>query len=360
MASSNNIRLSPTPAPPLSFRQANPLIAGDWDEVISQQPGASIFHQAAWAKTLARTYGFTPIYLTGFCDQKPVAALPLVEVDSWLTGKRGVSLPFTDECEPLSMPEAFLSPIVQEALRLGRERGWKHLELRGGKNPFNNAAPSITFHGHKLKLSATTGALFDRFESSVRRALRKSEKNAVRVEFAQTLEATTEYYALHCQTRKQHGLPPQPFNFFRRLQEHVLAQNLGVVVTARLRDQPVASAIFFHHGRKAIYKFGASLKAALDARANNLVMWEAIQWLAARGVEELSFGRTSLHNEGLRRYKLGWGTEEYPINYYRYDLHKEALVPEADATAGWQTRLFRALPVSMAKCAGKVLYKHFA
>ena len=30
-----------------------------------------------------------------------VPLLPLMEVDSWLTGRRGISLPFTDECEPL-------------------------------------------------------------------------------------------------------------------------------------------------------------------------------------------------------------------------------------------------------------------
>lgn len=328
--------------------------------MISKQPYASIFHQAAWAKVLRQAYGFAPVYFSAFRGETPVAALPVLEIDSWLTGKRGVSLPFTDECEPLSTSEAFISPLVQEALRLGRERGWKHLEIRGGKKLFDGAPPSLTYHGHKLKLSTDTDSMFNRFESSVRRALRKSEKNEMRVEFSQSLPAISEYYVLHCQTRKEHGLPPQPFNFFRNLHEHILANNLGVVVTARLQHRAVASAIFFHHGRRAIYKFGASLKAALDARANNLVMWAAIKWLAARGVEELSFGRTSLHNEGLRRYKLGWGTEEYPIHYYKYDLRKDALVSGTDAAAGWHNALFRALPVSLARCAGKILYKHVA
>lgn len=344
----------------LSIHQEDPLASDNWGKLISNQPEASVFHGTAWAKALSQTYGFKPVYLTAFRDQKPVAALPLLEVDSWLTGKRGVSLPFTDECEMLSLSEAFIAPLVQEAIRLGRARGWQHLELRGGKNPFNDAAPSIAFHGHKLKLSPATASLFDRFESSVRRALRKSEKSGVRIEFSRTLQAASEYYALHCQTRKEHGLPPQPFGFFRRLHEHLLAKNLGVVVTAKLQDRPVASAIFLHHGRTAIYKFGASLPAALDSRANNLVMWEAIQWLAAQGVEELRFGRTSARNEGLRRYKLGWGTEEYAINYYKYDLRKDTLVPMKDEAAGWHNALFRALPVPLARCAGEILYRHVA
>ncbi len=271
-----------------------------------------------------------------------------------------MSLPFTDECQTLGFSETFRAPLVAEALRLGRNRGWKYLELRGGENLFNGAAPSIGFYGHRLKLSPDTGLLFERFESSVRRALRKSEKNGVRVGFSQTLQATAEYYDLHCQTRKAHGLPPQPFNFFRRIHEHILASDLGVIVTARQEDRPVASAIFFHHGRTAIYKFGASIKAALDLRANNSVMWEAMKWLAARGVENLNLGRTSVRNEGLRRYKLGWGTEEYPINYYRYDLRADAVVPLKDESAGWYNTLFRALPVPLARRAGKILYRHAA
>lgn len=348
------------PAAPLSIRQENCLAADTWDGLISQLPEASIFHRAAWIKVLVETYGFTPVYLTSHREEKLEGALPVLEVDSWLTGKRGVSLPFTDECPALDVSGDSLSWLVQETLQLGRARRWKYLELRGGNRLFNDAPPSVTFHGHKLNLAETTATVFDRFESSVRRALRKAEKSGLRVEFSQTLRATSEYYALHCQTRKEHGLPPQPFDFFRRVHEHVLAKNLGVVVTARLEDRPVAAAIFFHHGSSAIYKFGASDKAGLDARANNLVMWEAIQWLAAKGVKELRFGRTSVQNEGLRRYKLGWGAEEYAINYYKYDFRANAVVPMKDEATGWHNALFRALPSALSRGAGKVLYRHLA
>ena len=309
---------------------------------------------------LAGTYGFNPVYLTGYREGKIEGALPIMEVDSWLTGKRGVSLPFTDECAALSFSETSTSCLVEAAMQTGRDRGWKYLELRGGHNPFNDAQPSLIFHGHKLNLAATPEALFDRLESSVRRALRKAEKSGLRVEFSHTLQAASEYYALHCQTRREHGLPPQPFNFFRRIHEQILAQNLGVVVTARQAGRPVASAIFFHHGAGAVYKFGASLKAALDTRANNWVMWEAIKWLAAKGVKELQFGRTSMSNEGLRRYKLGWGAQEYAINYYRYDFRADAVVPMKDESGGWHNALFRALPSSLARCAGKLFYPHVA
>ena len=328
--------------------------------MIAGLPGVSVFHSSAWAKILSHTYGFTPIYFTAFHGNKLVSAIPVVEVKSWLTGKRGVSLPFTDESEALGLSDDATARLTTEVLNLGRTRGWRHVEFRGNNPKFQNAQPSLTFWGHKLTLSPDRDALFNQLESSVRRAIRKAQKSGLTVEFSQTLEATREYYALHCQTRKEHGLPPQPFRFFQQIHEHLLSQNLGVVVTARRERQALASAIFFHRDAQAIYKFGASNRAGQDLRANNLVMWEAIQWLANRGVKTLRFGRTSAANEGLRRFKLGWGAQEYPINYFKFDFRKNALTAEKDEAFGWHNQVFRALPVFLARWAGAVLYKHVA
>jgi len=344
----------------LSLRQENPLISEQWGELVSTHPEASIFHGTAWAKVLADTYGFTPVYLTAFCDHHLATALPLLEVDSWLTGKRGVSLPFTDECEALSFTGTSAASLVESALQIGRAKNWRYLELRGGHGLFNDARPSVTFHGHQLNLSASTDSLFGQFDSSVRRAIRKAEKHSLQITFAQTLQATSEYYELHCLTRKEHGLPPQPFKFFRHLHEHMLAKNLGLIVTARLKNTPIASAVFLYQGQSAVYKFGASDPAALETRANNLVMWEGIKWLAAKGIKALRFGRTSTLNEGLRRYKLGWGTTEYTINYYKYDFRAAAVVPVKDESTGWHNVLFRALPRPLARRVGSFLYPHVA
>jgi lipid II:glycine glycyltransferase (peptidoglycan interpeptide bridge formation enzyme) len=211
-----------------------------------------------------------------------------------------------------------------------------------------------------LNLFADVDFLFSKLQSPVRRAIRKAEKSQVTVETSQSLDAVRAYYSLHCRTRRQHGLPPQPFRFFRHIQEQVLTHNHGVVVTARYGGRPIASAVFFHAGAEAIYKFGASDKRFHELRANNLVMWEAIKRYASRGFKILDFGRTSLADEGLRRYKLGWGVDEYRINYYRYDLRRESFVAGADKAHGWHNRLFRALPLFLARLTGAVLYRHVA
>ena len=153
---------------------------------------------------------------------------------------------------------------------------------------------------------------------------------------------------------------PQPFSFFAQIQRQVLAANQGWIVLAHQGGLPVAGAVFFHFGHQAIYKFGASDETKQQLRANNLVMWHAIQRCAREGLTHLDLGRTSLTNDGLRKFKLGWGAQEQRIDYLRYDLRQSAFVTARDEATGWHNRFFQALPVPISRLAGALLYRHIA
>jgi len=346
---------------PLIVRRDNPLTVEGWNTRIAFDREHNIFHTAEWAGVLADTYGFAPICFTAGRGDEPEAVFPVMEVASRLTGRRGVSLPFTDHCEPLGSSEA-VSAAMRDALEFGRTRGWRYLECRGGGRAdfLKNAAPSVSFHGHALDLERDTDRLFARLDGSVRRAIRKAEKSGLTIEFSTSLSAVHNYYQLHCITRRHHGLPPQPFRFFEAIHRRLVDRGLGAVVSARLGDQVVAAAVFLKAGARATYKFGASDRRFQETRANNLVMWEAIRRFASEGAAVLDFGRTSLDNEGLRRFKRGWGAREFRINYYRYDLRRNAFVTEPDRASGWHTRVFRLLPIPLARTIGTLLYKHAA
>ena len=168
------------------------------------------------------------------------------------------------------------------------------------------------------------------------------------------------FHGLLCRTRRRHGVPPQPWRFFQNIARHVLTRDQGWVVLARQGRVPVAGAVFFQFGRTVIYKFGASDHRFQHLRANNFVMWEAIKRFAQQGCDFVDLGRTSLDNEGLRRYKLGWGARERRVDYVRYDRRAHAFVTVSDGSAGWHNRIFRVLPVALARLVGAALYRHVA
>ena len=345
---------------PDSLRRINPLEISNWDELITSRPDFSFFHGAAWARVLAETYGFIPYYLATGPANVPESLLPLMEVDSWLTGRRGVALPFTDDCAPLATNQTETEKLFHGAKQFGQERGWKYIECRGGRKLFGAVPAALSYYGHSLELTADTGEIFGRLESSVRRAIRKSQKDGVTVEISQCLAAVRIFYKLQCETRKRHGLPPQPFDFFVNIHKHILSQNQGIIGVARQAGKAVAASVYFYLGGRAIYKYGASDLAQQHLRANNSVMWEAIRWLAGHGVTHLHFGKTALANEGLRRFKLAWGTSEETIEYVKYDLRQNKFVTDMDAVSGWHNAVFRLLPGGLARTAGKLLYKHWA
>lgn len=338
----------------------NPLATPAWDEWVRDWPAATVFHTAAWASVLADTYGFQASGLVCPEQNGRRALLPVMECSSPITGRRGVALPFSDQVTPLAESETDFRTLFDAALALGRARGWRSLEVRGGLEAWGRGAASSTFLGHTLDLSPGEQALFARLDGSVRQAIRKAARAGVEVRRASSWEAVAVFYELHCQTRRSHGLPPQPVRFFQNVHRHLIARGAGWIFTAYRAGRPLAASLFLHTGRVAMYKFGASDREHLELRANNAVMWEAIRHYAGQGVATLDFGRTSIGQEGLRRFKQGWGTVETMIAYRKYDLRRNDFVASCDRSSGWHTALFRRLPVPVLRWLGEWLYPHLS
>lgn len=348
----------PAAANYLKLEPVSPGSRPDWDTLVASHPASTVFHTAAWAEVLTRSYGHHPQYLAAWDGPTLVGLLPLMEVNSPLTGRRGVSLPFTDWCPPLCSERVPADQLWSAAMATGKLRGWNYLELRGDQALPPAATPSLQFWGHSLELAADAETLFGRLHPSVRRAVRKARKEGVQVEISPTAEALEAFYRLHVQTRRRHGLPPQPARFFGQIHQRLLARGLGFVALARCGGRPVAGAVFFQFGHKAVYKYGASVGDSSPVRANNLVMWEAIRWLAAHGCRHLDLGRSSLWNEGLRRFKRGWGAQERLISYCKYDLRQDTFVQDQDRSRGWHTAVLARLPTPVLRWLGALLYRH--
>jgi len=341
-----------------NIRTLDPLIGERWDFLTASHPRSSFFHSSHWARVLRASYGHEPYYLGQMDGQKPLGLLPILEVNSWWKGRRGVSLPFSDECGLLCFNGGDGRALIQHALELGGRRGWKYFELRGDVPGDLPPTRWKSYVGHEVNLTVGVEKLFGGFESSVRRAIRKAEKAGVTAHVLHTLEATKIFYALHCLTRRKHGVPPQPFSFFLNLYEHVLQKGSGFIVTAEHQGRAIAAGVFVHYGRAGLYKFGASEEGSLKLRPNDLVMWEAMKWYADRNYETFSMGRTTPSNEGLRRFKRSFGAQEKAINYFRYDQRRHGFIAGHDEKIGPVNKFVKLTPLPVLRVIGRALYPH--
>ena len=341
------------------MRVVDPLREPAWDHVAALHRDAGCFHISAWARVLHQTYKHQPFYLHFSCGGRLAALVPLMEVRSPFTGRRGVCLPFSDACEPLIFDPDVVGPVRDELIRLAQQCRWKHLEIRGGKSLALSPNPFTKFYGHTLDLRSGIKELVTRFASPVRRAIRKAERSDVTAVIVRNRAAINQFYHLHVQTRRRHGLPPQSISFFLNIYEHIIKPGLGFIVLAQHGPRPIAAAIFFRFGKNALYKYGASDKRFQALRANNLVMWQGIQFLARNGAEKLHFGRTEQENEGLRRFKLSWNTQEETIDYFRVDPSgRQCLAPARSHDFGLHKKVFGRLPLIFNRLAGSMIYPH--
>lgn len=344
------------------MEEIDPSTTPRWNEWVQQHAGACIFHSAEWATVLQRSYGFRPRYLVDSRRGRLSTLVPIMDVVSVLTGRRGVGLPFSDYCPPLHAAgdARSLAALLEPALRLGRRRGWSSLELRCEDTAFGDVAPSNWYAGHVLNLDASEDELLAGMRPNYRNELRAAERHGVKVSFESSEQAMRRFYRLHCATRKRLGVPPQPWHFFEQLSRRVVGARLGVVGLASLGGEDVAALVMLQFNGKAIYKYGASLLDDRKLHAPRLLVWEALRHAKRAGCREFCFGRTDPAQEGLLRFKQGWGTTPRRLNAYCYDFRSDAFrqgnVPAADR----RHDLFKKLPVPLLRAMGSLLYRHAA
>jgi lipid II:glycine glycyltransferase (peptidoglycan interpeptide bridge formation enzyme) len=283
--------------------------------------------------------------------------VPAMEISSPFTGKRGVSLPFSDRVAPLVDDQNRFDRMFEAMIKYGSRNGWQSITFQGGNGFFRPDQSYTAYIGSSIDLDGSSRSLYKKFRSNTRRNIKKAENSGLETSIVQTQDGNKAFYRLNCLTRKDHGLPPQPYSFFERIQEHLFAKGSGFVCLALNNKEPVAGVVFLHFNQTAIYKFGASDKQFFHLRPNNLSMWHAIRWYADKDFQTLDLGRSDMDHHGLLQFKRSWNSNENLIHYYKYDIRQKQFLKKKPAikSSYW---LFRRLPVPVLKIIGQVLYRH--
>ncbi|HEX7298623.1 MAG TPA: GNAT family N-acetyltransferase [Solirubrobacteraceae bacterium] len=343
------------------FELVDPIADGRWEAFLAQAPGANAFHHPAWLSLLTRSYGY-PIRACCLVDSTGAirAGLPLALVGGGLRRPRLASLPFSDECAPLTAPadDAALAAELVAALDTLRRALGLALEVRGPVAPTTSVQVVDRYHQHEIALERDFDAVVARFRrrSQLMRGVRRAEREGLTVERRTDTGALADFYRLHLATRHRQGVPTQPRSFILRFAE-LFERDLGFVLVVRDGEQAIAAAVFLAFNGTLIYKYGASDASALGKRPNNLLFLEAIRWGCEAGMHTLDMGRTDIGHESLREFKLSWGAEERTLEYHQLaDGHREAA--QGMGLAHKVAPLIRRSPPVVGRLVGAALYRY--
>ncbi len=335
-----------------------------WDEFVADHPQGTVFHLSNWARVLQRTYRFVPYYLVlEDADRRIKAGCPFFVIKSWLTGNRLVCLPFTDVCYALASGDEDIESLFCAAIEKAKEEKARYIEIRGQQPNgiwqglhFKNQNYYKTF---RLDLSPGTDSVWNGFRKFTRRHIRKAERTKLTIEKSETEKGMRDFYLLNLATRKKHGVPPQPYDFFENMWQELIPTGLAFVLLVKYKNVSIAGGVFLVDKDTIYYKFNASDRNYLQYRPNHLLIWHAIQYGCEKGYNFFDSGRSSPDNLGLVAFKRSWGMQERDLPYYYWPTVKGvASTKERSLKYKIITSLVRRTPTTISRVAGELLWKH--
>ena len=338
----------------------DPLRDDRWPELVARHPNASVFHTRGWLESLQATYGYEPVVFTTAAPTEPLTnAVLFCVVQSWLTGSRLVSLPFSDHCEPLVEDATQFGKLCThvELLR-GKER-WKYVEMRSTDSHLDydsSFSRATTFHLHRLDLRPSLNQLYKGFHKDcIQRKIKRAERESLTYEVGRSASLLSQLYELLRLTRSRHHLPMQPIEWF-----HNLLTSLGKDCCIRIASragQPIAGILTLDHGKTRVYKYGGSDRKFHNLGATPMLFWRAIMEAKEAGMAELDLGRSDLDNPGLIAFKDRWSAVRVPLTTWRVPAVTQSQ-PSAQNKVRLAQKVFARLPDGVVSLAGRLLYRH--
>lgn len=343
--------------------QFDPTKDARWADFVERHPRASVFHTIGWLKALQRTHGYEPV---AFTTSSPAGdlknGLVFCLINSWFTGRRLVSLPFTDHCEPLcnsAEDENFLIRYLQTALE---HQEWKYLEVRPISGKFGQTGegigflPAATYFLHTLNLRPDLNELFRSLnKDSVQRRIQRAGRAGLVEKCGRSGDLLKDFYALFVITRSRQHVPPIPYAWFRNL-IHCLGEALEIRLAYK-DEIPIAAIVTLQFRDVVYYKYGCSDVGFNNLGATPWLLWRAITAGKSRGANELDMGRTEDDNAGLLAFKNHWVPQPKRLVYWRFP-HASSL----GSIDGWKLklakRIFSRMPNRLLTMTGRLLYRH--
>ena len=326
-------------------------------------PEATIFHTPEWRDAIVATYGYSPLYLGCFGDAGLVSVLPLMEVSSWLTGRRLVSLPFSNICGPVGSRGA-VAGLIDEAIGLCRSRGADALEVRTRTdlNPVtDNRLRGVSYFVTSLvDLDPDPDVVWKRFtkDSNIRTEVRQSVKKGIDVRPGETEQDLKAFYEVFAPARQKHGVPPQPLGFFRNLWRHLKGEYLDLLLATH-QGRPVGGFITLGFGDTLSAAYIGADEAYRSHRVHQALIWTAMKSGCERGFKRFDFLRTPKNSPTLRHFKVRWGAREVDLNYlYHPEVKGTAATIEETAKYRLLAMVLKRSPTFVGKALGRVLYRH--
>ena len=271
-----------------------------WDALVDNSVHGTIFHKSGWLNACARSLGkkvkifgcFQNGQLLGGCslfvDQK--WGLVASANSSCVTTPYGGFILSPPPSASVHKQETFSREIIESLIQAIEKEHFMYVTIQNSPE-FLDIRP-FTWNGWKSTVSYAyyfhlNNYLESNLDSSVKRYIRKAEKNRI---FIETSSDMSRYYALYCDTYTRKNLePPAPESLFTELYSFIRDNNCGEMFVAKMPDDEIACAEIVIWDTKQAFSWTAvSDHRFLNSGASSLIMNDYLKKLKDRGIPKIN------------------------------------------------------------------------
>jgi len=183
-----------------------------------------------------------------------------------------------------------------------------------------------------LDISAPIDEVFEKkFESKWRYNTRLATKKGVLVRASNDKSDLKIFHDIYRVTGERNEFKGYSLAYFEKMWDALSPSGIFQLFISQHENQPLSAAIAFKLPPHAWYMFGASSNEKRNLMPNHLMQWTMMQWAKEngcnsydfRGVPDPNLHEIPAHEEGLVKFKTGFGAEMVRyIGEYDLPLHK--------------------------------------
>ena len=325
-------------------------------EFLENNEHATIFHSAAWAKVLARSYGHETLFFVARAAANVRGVFVVVRQRLWPLGEKWVALPYQFHGgPPIADDPEIAEALIQAAVGAARDARARYLEVRTSR--FSDVMQAAGMVRVDSGLQATNLDLRTHERGMIRKSTRKeiryASEGGVVVEHVAPHEGMKLFLTPYLRDMRDLGTPQAGRSFFGALVRE-LPDKVHMAV-ARRHGEVVGSIMVLGDQRVAFARgyAGTMTRVSREHFVGKALVYAAIEAARARGVATLSLGLTWVGDVGLNAWKSGWGGTTQPIDSFVATLNGKAPRP-GDYFGGYQLarRLWSKTPLVVAGPVG--------
>jgi len=321
-----------------------------WEEFIQKHPESTYCHRWSWRQVIEKSFGWPTFYLLAEQDDKVIGVLPLVWQRSWLFGSFVSSMPFLNAGGILAETHAAEQTLLEEAIRITKKVGAKHLELRHRTEHGLGLPTKTNKVTVLLPLDSDLEKLWKALNTKIRTKVRKSMSFGMTAEFGGQ-ELLDDFYAVWSENMRDLGTPAYGPDFFIEILRAFPEETHLCVV--RHRGQAVATSFLIGFRDRAEAVWSSSVRKYLSMKPNMFLYWNLFCFAGERGYRIFDFGRSTI-GSGTHAFKMQWVSHTVPL-HWAYWLPEGDSLPELNPQNPkykLAIRVWQRLPLALARKIG--------